>query len=133
MDFKRCTLILLALLLLVSNVGLAVNVHYCGDNIISLSLKPIVAQSNEASCCDKLVLKKDSCCKDEVVSFQKKSDVAISKAIASYSYILACFNASAAVTKFVASNVTSTEAISYFCDGNDPPLFKLYNQYIFYA
>jgi hypothetical protein len=38
MNFKKQISIFLAILLLVSNVGLAFNVHYCGGEIASVSL-----------------------------------------------------------------------------------------------
>ena len=39
MNLKKCTGLFLALLLLVSNIGFAFDVHYCGGKIASVSLK----------------------------------------------------------------------------------------------
>ena len=70
MNLKKCTGIFLAFLLLVSNIGFAFDVHYCGGKIASVSLSTTV--SPEKKCCgDKE--KKSSCCKDKVFKFEKKS------------------------------------------------------------
>jgi len=38
MSLKKCTGLFLAFLLLVSNIGFAFDVHYCGGKIASISL-----------------------------------------------------------------------------------------------
>lgn len=134
MIFKKHISLFLAFFLLVSNVGLAFNVHYCGDKIASVTLKSnFTAANSEKNCCG-INEKKDSCCKNKVVHFQKKSASFIVKAfsfqvdnpwvaVQDWSPILFSSNI----------NFRSNKITSYFCDANAPPLFKLYSQYVFYA
>ncbi len=133
MNIKKCTSLFLAFLLLVSNVGLAFNVHYCGEEIASVSLNTIVSQTTEKGCCEKIVAKKDSCCKDKVVNFQKKSDNAIIKAFSFDSHFSFLIQEWQTIVFSSNKNFKSTQTAAYFCDANAPPLFKLYSQYIFYA
>jgi hypothetical protein len=133
MDIKKCTSLFLAFLLLVSNVGLAFNVHYCGKEIASVSLKTIVSHSTEKGCCEKIVTKKDSCCKDKVVNFQKKSDNATIKAFSFNPQFPFLIQELQTIVFSSNTNFKNTQTASYFCDANAPPLFKLYSQYIFYA
>jgi hypothetical protein len=133
MNIKKCTSLFLAFLLLVSNVGLAFNVHYCGEEIDSVSLRTNVSKSTEKGCCKKLVTKKDSCCKDKVVNFQKKSDNATIKAFSfdpDFSFLIQEWQT---IVFSSNKNFRSTKSVVYFCEANAPPLFKLYSQYIFYA
>lgn len=133
MNIKKCTGLFLAFLLLVSNVGLAFNVHYCGGEIASVSVKPIAYQKAEKSCCSKKVEKEESCCKDKVVNFQKKSDNTVLKVFSIDSPIYFIIKESQTFVFSSEANLKSAQATSYFCAANAPPLFKLYSQYIFYA
>lgn len=137
MKFKTHISFLLAFFLLVSNVGFAFDVHYCGDKVASI--QPAYWKSGEApnsvekGCCEKKVAKKDSCCKNKVVHFQKKSDNLISKAFslnADFTFLIEEWNPIVFSTR---PNFKSFENTSFYCDVHAPPLFKLYNQYIFYA
>ncbi len=79
MKFKKHISLFLAFFLLVSNVGFAVDVHYCGGEIASV--KPIFWKTLESqntveeSCCppksSNIVEENGGCCKDKVVSFQR--------------------------------------------------------------
>ncbi len=132
MNLKKCTGLFLAFLLLVSNIGFAFDVHYCGGEIASVSLNTSAQASPEKKCCGENE-KKSSCCKDKVVHFEKKSDNATFKifffqldfpaVIQEYKTI-----AFLSVPKFKSNQITS-----YYSDANAPPLYKLYNQYIFYS
>lgn len=51
MNLKKCTGLFLAFLLLVSNIGFAFDVHYCGGEIASVSLNTSVTASTEKKCC----------------------------------------------------------------------------------
>jgi hypothetical protein len=50
-EIKKCTGLLLAFLLLVSNIGFAFDVHYCGGEIASVSLNTTATASPEKKCC----------------------------------------------------------------------------------
>ncbi|NGY36143.1 hypothetical protein FQU23_001295 [Flavobacterium sp. XN-5] len=137
MKFKKHISLLLAIFLLVSNMGMAVNVHYCGGEIASIApvyLKSSsVEQTKEKGCCSSVSESKESCCMDKVVQLQKKSDNFVVKTF--------FFNIATAVLTpewspiiyAGTSNFKIKSADYYFCDANAPPFFKLYHQYIFYA
>ncbi len=141
MKFKKHISLLLAFFLLVSNVGFAVDVHYCGGKIASI--KPVYWKTAESinvaeeSCCPPKVSssieKKDSCCKDKVLNFQKKSENATVKSISFQPNFTFLFEEWNPVVFSENTNFENSRIISYYCDANAPPLFKLYHQYIFYA
>jgi hypothetical protein len=133
MKFKKHISFLLAFFLLVSNVGLAFDVHYCGDKIASIQPFYLKSDAVEKGCCEKKITKKDHCCKDKVVHFQKKSDNIQLKAFslaAALPFLTAEYNS---IIYAGAANFKSFENTTYYCDAHAPPLFKLYSQYVFYA
>jgi hypothetical protein len=130
MKFKKQISIFLAVLLLVSNVGLAFNVHYCGGEIASVSLTSLKA---EKGCCEKVASKKDSCCKDKKIVFQKKVDNGIVKSFSfQFDYAFIIPESHSVVFNNVTDNFKNNSSLSYYCDANAPPLFKLYSQYLLY-
>ena len=133
MNFKKQISILLAVLLLVSNVGLAFNVHYCGGEILSVSLNSTLPSlKSEKGCCEAKASKKDSCCKDKKIVIQKKVDNGIVK---SFSFQFDYFFVVPEHNQIVFTAVPSFKSnlnLSYYCDANAPPLFKLYSQYLLY-
>ncbi len=134
MNSKKCTSLFLAFLLLVSNVGLAFNVHYCGGKVASVSLKTQeVSVSSEKGCCGKIVAKKNSCCKDKVFKFEKKAEIITLKAFSFEPYISFAIKEWQPINTLLITNFKRNQMISYYCDANAPPLFKLYSQYIYYA
>ncbi len=132
MKFKKHISLFLAFFLLVSNTGLAFNVHYCGDEIDSISLQSTYSEDNNVDICCGVIEKNSQCCKDKIVQFQKKSDLAIVKLFSTpfnfYFFAQEFQPITFCVIPILQSNLIS----SYYCDANAPPLFKLYNQYIFY-
>ncbi|ESU19752.1 hypothetical protein FCR2A7T_16130 [Flavobacterium cauense R2A-7] len=131
---------LLALLILVSNVGLAFNVHYCGGELAEISLdykksEPCVEKKveKEATCCASAD-KHDDCCSNSKVTLKKS---------ASDEVLVKSFQLDLGVFTFVEEwkpsliataeeKVNSSDIPSFYCDSNAPPLYKLYCQYIFY-
>ena len=137
MKLKKYISLVLAFFLLVSNVGFAVGVHYCGGEIASI--KPVYWENLETpkavkkSCCASKVEKKDSCCKNKVVHFQKKSGKITLNSISFQPDFNFLFEEWKPVVFSEIPNFENTSITSYYCDANAPPLFKLYHQYIFYA
>lgn len=125
--------ILLAMLLLVSNIGLAFDVHYCGDSIASVSLQTNFSNDNaEVDCCGVLE-KKAACCKDKVIKFEKKSDNFITKSFdfqADFDFLVPVFHPVAFKVK---SKFKNCIVPSYTCDANAPPIYKRNCQLVFYA
>lgn len=137
MKFKKHISILLSFFLLVSNVGFAIDVHYCGGEIASVKpvlWKPVEIQKTvETSCCASKIEKKDSCCKDKVVNIQKKSENTVVKSFSFQTNFTFLFEEWTPIVFHNISNFKNSEITSYYCDANAPPLFQLYHQYIFYA
>lgn len=123
----------MSFLILVSNMGLAFNVRYCGSEITSVTLKTPAEDKNlEKDCCG-VVEKKSHCCKDKEVKFQKKTDNLIQKTVSFHTdFIFLANEWNPLVLSFV-SNFKKDSFLLYCCDANAPPFFKLYHQYIFYA
>ncbi len=133
MNFRKHISLFLALFLLVSNLGLAFNVHYCDNVIASVSLNTASnSQEIEKNCCGKIEIK-SKCCKNKIIKCNEKSDqirVKISSLdnnsiLFSDHWKTAVFND---VFNFKARGITS-----YYCDANAPPLYLLYSQYTFYS
>ncbi len=147
--YKKCTALLLAFFLMFSNIGLALNVHFCGEEKVASSLvySNLVEEpcnhdeqydhseeencSVEKFCCGSSDNHSD-CCKDEYIT-QDSSDIITTKAFS--------FNVDAFV---VSNNDFSFEFIEYQEDvkqeyfeysynSNAPPLYKLHCSLIYYA
>jgi len=131
MNLKKCTGLFLAVLLLVSNIGFAFDVHYCGGSIASVSLKTTEEPVAEKKCCGSKE-KKNSCCKDKVVHFEKKSDNATIKFFF-FQFAFTAVKQDYNPVVLELPNFKKKEVLSYYADANAPPLFKLYHQYIFYS
>ncbi|WP_433834915.1 HYC_CC_PP family protein [Flavobacterium anhuiense] len=132
MSLKKCTGLFLALLLLVSNIGFAFDVHYCGGEIASVKLRTTAEPVVEKKCCGSKE-KKNSCCKDKVVHFEKKSDDATIKFFFFQFAFPAVIQDYKPLVFLEIPNFKKKEVLSYYADANAPPLFKLYHQYIFYS
>jgi len=132
MILRKCINLLLVCLLLISNTGLAFNVHFCGESIASVSFKDNAVKA-EASCCgpQAKVIKKN-CCSDKVIRIKDKLDENLVKTFSLHSFV---FPTTEMRFRAEPTEVTykESQSDSYYCDANAPPLFKLYGQYIFYA
>ena len=141
MKFKKHISFLLAIFLLVSNTGFAVDVHFCGGNVASV--KPIFWKNSESlnkeekGCCPPKVSaftnKIDSCCKNKVFHFQKKSGKVTINSISFQPDFIFLFEERNPIVFAEFSNFENSRIANYYFDANAPPLFKLYHQYIFYA
>ncbi len=140
MDFRKLTALFLTFLLLVSNTGLAVNVHYCGGKVSSVksgfSFAPGCGMKMDAApklgCHETKPLKK-SCCDDKTVKFKSKNNAPVVKILA-FDLAGFVFPSSFSFTAYAPKNLwVDTKVKAYSCDANAPPLFKLYHSFIFYA
>jgi hypothetical protein len=139
MIFKKHLSILIAFLVLVSNSGLAFNVHFCEGkiaNITSVFMPKESCVKNEVvenSCCFKPVENHEDCCLDKEVNIKNKSEKVIIKSI-SLDFDTVCFTHEYKTPSFVVFNPISTNStVGKSISINAPPLFLLYNQYLFYA
>lgn len=134
MKFKTCTSFLLAVLILVSNIGLVLNVHFCGGQIAAVTIKSSIENPNKAtsSCCD-ATEKDTNCCHNKTLKFQKKSDFASIKSFAfKTTYYIA---PTLCAINFYETQVGyhTVQQTSFYCNSNAPPLWKLHHQFIFYG
>jgi len=148
MKLNRHISILLAFLILASNVGLAFNVHYCGDKVSSVSLAYKTEEPcndhhkkgvhkhdhKEKACCAASSKTHDTCCKNDVVKLEDNGEGKV--IVKSLQLDLSAFCEvhewkPAQVFSFAPALVKETP--SFYCDSHAPPLFKLYCCYILYA
>lgn len=131
MVFKKHISLLLTVFLLVSNLGLAFNVHYCDDEIASISINEAPSSRENIDECCGVVEKESQCCNDKVIKAEIKSDQIIVKSL------LVDFIAVKEYWKpqvfTLQNNFKQRDISTYYCDAHAPPLYLLYSQYTFYA
>ena len=133
MIFKKHISILLTFFLLVSNLGLAFNVHYCEDRIESISVKITPSPQGEVDECCGIVEIDSQCCKDKIIKSEIKSDQIIVKTVSfDINFTLVDYYSNPEFT-VLNSNLQIGDNLTYYCDANAPPLYLLYSQYTFYA
>lgn len=139
MKLKKHISFLIALLILVSNSGMAFTVHFCGGKIASVSSvfaeeevcsMPVVV---EETCCAKEVTTHKDCCSDKKVDLKNKTEKIIIKTI-SLDFEPAYFSEYKNLVFAVAEvPIKVDEKPAFYCDSHAPPLYQLYCQYTFYA
>lgn len=140
MKLRSYISMLLSTFILVSNIGLAMNVHYCHGQVSDISLAyrtsddcaEIHAKKKQTCCATKAESHK-KCCENDVVKLQDKSDNIIVKSIQldfAQMAEVAVWKLSPFTVEVVSDNA---DAPSFYCESHAPPLYKLYSQYIFYA
>ncbi len=139
MYFKKHIALLLTFFLLVSNSGVALNVHYCGEKIAAITTafsKNEVCQmevEQEQSCCAKAETSHKKCCSDKEVNLDDDTEKIVIK---SFSFDTDAPYVANEWRSFSFRTVLSeirSQNTTYYCDAHAPPLYKLYSQYIFYA
>lgn len=130
MKFKKHICILLTFFLLVSNLGLAFNVHYCGNIIASVTISTAV--KSEANCCG-AVEKESKCCKDKIIKADPKSDQLLMKIGSFEPNSLPAYSNWAPALFTEVPHYKTRENATYYCEANAPPLYLLYSQYTLYA
>jgi len=141
MKFKKQVALITAFLMLVSNTGFAMTVHYCGGKISSISSgfsnKEFCLELEAApqkTCCAKTDdANQKQCCSDKTVNVKGKAIDVIVK-MASVDYAVPFIVPAPDSVIFGYGPMLKTEkTAAYHCDANAPPLFKLYQKYILYA
>ena len=143
MQLKKHISYLLSVLILVANMGLALNVHYCKGEVSAVSLAYGIKQAcshpenkhhTEKKCCAHTDKEHKSCCKNDFVKLKDKADNPVP--VKSFQLELSGFVATQiwnSVQQYSEPVLLTTEEPAYYCEANAPPLFKLYCQYILYA
>jgi len=125
--------IFLAFFLLVSNLGLAFNFHYCNNSLASIRLKNItVATDSDSGCCGTLE-KQSKCCHDTIIKSENKVDQILVDLLSFNPVFLAAFDEWKSMIFAETLHFKKADKVSYYCDANAPPLYLLYNQYTFYS
>lgn len=139
MRLKKHICYFLTFFLLVSNSGLAFNVHFCKGKISSVSsifskeeICNMPVKSNKA-CCAKLQKTHKKCCSDKEVNLKDNPEKIIVKTISfdlQYLFFIPYWQT---VFLPVIVSISYFQENIYSCDANAPPLYLLYSQYTFYA
>lgn len=135
MNFRKQISIVLAALILLANLGLSFAVHYCKDEIASVSFQyqedePCVEEAK--SCCAKED-SHDSCCSNKLIKVEKKTDdILVKNFQLDLEQAVFSTNWNPYVVTFSPIAITSNE-LAFYCDSHAPPLYKLYCQLVFYA
>ena len=135
MNFRKHISIVLAALILLANLGLSFAVHYCKDEIASVSFQyqedePCVEEAK--SCCAKED-SHDSCCSNKLIKVEKKTDDILVKTF-QLDLEQAVFNTNWKPNLVASESVIVTsDEVAFYCDSHAPPLYKLYCQLVFYA
>lgn len=120
-----------------SNVGLAVNIHYCKDVIASISFDYAsdVKILQEDVCCGKKINEQTiPCCKDEVVKqttdFKQIASSSIQFQATSFLVPSVC---QLEIPEIFEIQIPKNTFVQFYCESNAPPLYKLFRKLIYYA
>ena len=130
MIFRKQMCLFLTFFLMVSNLGLAFKVHYCGNEIDKVSLS---STSQDVECCCRIIENESSCCNDKIIKAEIKSDQIIVKSLTFDIYHLVTIIDWTQIGFAYNYYLKQRENSNYFCDANSPPLYLLYSQYTFYC
>ncbi len=135
MNFRKHISIVLASLVLLANLGLSFAVHYCKDEIASVSFQyqedePCV--EDVKSCCA-TADSHDSCCSNKLIKVEKQTDDILVKTLQlDLEQTVFSSDWKPNLVAFESENFVSNE-VAFYCDSHAPPLYKLYCQLVFYA
>lgn len=134
MQIKKNISIIIAFIVLNSNLGLAFNLHYCHEQLASISL--LVNQINtdnsqDDSCCV-VEIEEDTCCSETTLHVSKKVD---NLAFDVQKYQIASVGLTSTILEIPVYFQIYQKIIfaSFYSEANAPPYYKLYCQYLFYA
>ena len=118
----------LSLMYLAFNIGLGVNVHYCGDRVSSVDFAFV-----GASCCCDAMEEPSDCCSDETFVFQSEDDQQASSNIQ-----LSGLDVIVAGWVSPSSDVTEAQVSCPFANKGPPdvpgePLFIRYSRLVLYG
>jgi len=138
MNIKQLMSLILSFLMLGTNLGYALNIHYCGEHIAEVSFV-----FNEANCgmdkqknykaCLETKISKKSCCNDSIVLFQNHEPQKIDLKVSHRTPILK----STSILPVYTSDLRFSLVSKVFSKWNPPPpkfdkLFLFQGSFIFY-
>jgi hypothetical protein len=138
MNFKKHISIYLALFILLVNSSASLVLHFCNDQIAYVSLvyqeNKLVDSATEDSCCTtEDVNDEKGCCSNEEIKVEKKIEYSITKDFSSPISTLFFENQTTTFSNQTCVLLLPRKTVSYYCNSNSPPFYKLYSQLIFYA
>ena len=138
MIFKKQISLLIAFLVLVSNSGLAFNIHFCEGEIASITsifTKAEVCEmpvQKDVACCVKEEPTHDKCCSDKEVNLKNEVEKVIVKISIDSNYFL-LYHEFIPLEYIHSTTKKIIQKVVYNFDANAPPLYQLYCQYTLYA
>ncbi len=139
MQFKKQIIVFFAFLVFFTSSGLAFTIHYCGQNIASISSvfsnneTCEIPKEEEKSCCAEKLETQKKCCSDKEIvikdSIEKntfKNGISLEFLKIDFPQFTVNFNTNSTLNK-------TSQHLSFYCDANAPPLYNLYCQYTFYG
>ncbi len=141
MKFNKTIYLFFAVFFLMTKIGTAFNLHYCGGSIAEISsvftaekgCGPDEIIQNPLSDCDDTLSQK-SCCDDEVIIIQNDDkNPLIDKIQLSGDQLVAVLNAALFFHLIELPSSNTIIATTYQSNSHSPPLYKLYCNYTFYA
>jgi hypothetical protein len=144
MQFKKHVSLFIAFLLLVSNSGLAFNVHYCEGKLASISSvfskEEVCDMSNgemaakkEETCCAKPEVSHKKCCSDKKINLKNKTEKIVLNTITfdlDSVFLIHEWNSFLVEKNTI---VSYNQNKKYYCDANAPPLYQLYCQFTLFG
>lgn len=133
---------IMAFFLMFSNIGLAVNIHYCKEVIADISLDflsesklhSLNEQDSDICCGQKKSTQEEPCCKDEVVK-QKTDEKQITTNSVQFqinSFLIPEVH-QIVIPESFELRIPKNTFVQFYCESNAPPLYKLYRKLIYYA
>ena len=135
MNFRKILSVFLATLVLFLSTNFALNIHSCQGVVATIQTTFDTEEPcnhnhsavSDISCHNQI--DEANCCSDKIIQADIDDIVLESSQM---SFVFICKEISALPTKTFA-NFNSNKILTYFCDANGPPLYKLYQKRIFYA
>jgi len=148
MYLKKQICLLIAVILLISNSGLAFNVHFCEGKIAAVSsvfskeeicntsdseLAKQMPIKEEKYCCVKPDPQHKKCCSDKEVNLKNKTEKIVLKTFSSELNSYCFFSNWDFKIRTLVTFISSPTTHEYYCDANAPPLYKLYCQFTLFG
>jgi hypothetical protein len=136
MQCRKKISLFLASLILLANLGLTLSLHYCHDEIASISFQlqnedPCVSHDQD-SCCAQ-VKSHNSCCSNKVIKVSEKADTIEFKTPQFSFEGWVVTTISSPILVHSCNESTTDSFLNFYCEANPPPLYKLHCQFVFYA
>ena len=132
MLLKKQIIVLLSFLVLFTNTGMAFTVHYCDDEVASVSINNSSFHEFDKECCGK-VNPLSNCCHNKIIKSNDKVDQIVAKTITHQFDALLFVEKQSKIILYTGKNFKKSSGEFYKFNSHAPPLYKLYSQYCFYA